>query len=335
MFGRENTSYSRTQNGLKATNVMANNGADPSRNFLRAAQHGDLDKLKELSQRYEIQDWTVYRHDSTGDTALHIAAREGHLEIAKCLCNDWSYPAFKVDVTNKDMKRPLHDASQFAHSDIVEFLIDQGAEVDALKRADWTPLMLACTKSGPDAEISVNRLLRAGANPIIRNKDGWTPLLLASRTGDVSIIKTLLQQPTVVPTTASNNGRTALHIAAFHGCVGALSILLSAEPALIGICDSSGSTPLHEAVKSENFRAFESLIKFGANARQTDGVGQTILHLAATVGNSPAVEYIIGNKLVDCQCRDNYGATPLVCAERSGMESIVGLLHRFEEQALI
>lgn len=88
-----------------------------------------------------------------------------------------------------------------------------GAEVDGLKRADWTPLMLACTKTGPDAVISVNALLKAGANPIIRNKDGWTPLLLACRTGDVPIIKTLLQQPTVVATTASNNGRTALHIA--------------------------------------------------------------------------------------------------------------------------
>ncbi|XP_015126895.1 ankyrin repeat domain-containing protein 16 isoform X2 [Diachasma alloeum] len=303
---------------------MANSGVDPSRDFLRSAQRGDLDKLKELSGRYEIQDWTVYRHDSTGDTALHIAAREGHLEIAKCLCNDWSYPAFKVDVTNKDMKRPLHEASQFAHSDIVEFLIDQGAEVDALKRADWTPLMLACTKSGPDAKISVNALLKAGANPIIRNKDGWTPLLLACRAGDVSIIKTLLQQPLVVATTASNNGRTALHIA--------VSALLSAEPGLIGICDSSGSTPLHESVKSQNFKVFECLMKFGADVRQTDGVGQTILHLAATVGNCAVVQHIVRNKLIDFRCRDNYGATPLVCAQRSRMESIVGLLQKFEEE---
>uniref|UniRef100_A0A6V7KZP2 Uncharacterized protein n=1 Tax=Bracon brevicornis TaxID=1563983 RepID=A0A6V7KZP2_9HYME len=100
--------------------------ANISRDFLRSSQRGDLEKLRELSTSHKIQDWTVYRHESTGDTALHIAAREGHLKIAKYLCYDWPYPAFKVDVANKDMKRPLHDASQFARTDIVEFLIGQG-----------------------------------------------------------------------------------------------------------------------------------------------------------------------------------------------------------------
>ncbi|XP_011300617.1 ankyrin repeat domain-containing protein 16 [Fopius arisanus] len=313
---------------------MTATGVDASRDFLRAAQRGDLDKLKELSYRCEIQDWTVYRHGSSGDTALHVAAREGHLEIAKYLCNDWSYPAFKVDVTNKDMKRPLHDASQFAHCDIVEFLIGQGAEVDALKRADWTPLMLACTKGGPEAEISVNALLKAGANPIMRNKDGWTPLLLACRSGDVVIIKTLLQLPSVVATTASNNGRTALHIAAFHGCVDALRVLLSAEPRLIGICDSSGSTPLHESVKSQRFPAFQYLINFGADIQRIDAVGQTILHVAATVGNCAVVQYIIENKVIDFRWRDNYGATPLTCAQRSRMDCVVGLLRKCEEHSI-
>ena len=35
-------------------------------------------------------------------------------------------PEFKVDVANKDMKRPLHEAAQFARSDVVKYLIAKG-----------------------------------------------------------------------------------------------------------------------------------------------------------------------------------------------------------------
>lgn len=119
---------------------------------------------------------------------------------------------------------------------------------------------------------------------------------------------------------------------AFHGCADALSVLLRAEPGLIGICDSAGSTPLHEAVKSQNFQVFQGLIKYGAEVGQSDGAGLTILHVAAMVGNLAVVQYVVKNKLIHFQCRDNYGATPLVFAQRNKMESIIGLLHEFKEE---
>ena len=36
--------------------------------------------------------------------------------------------------------------------EVVKFLLDQNdCQVDALKRADWTPLMLAATRTGEEA----------------------------------------------------------------------------------------------------------------------------------------------------------------------------------------
>ena len=51
--------------------------------------------------------------------------------------------------------------------------------MDALKRADWTPLMLACTKPGNGSIIAA--LLEGGADPSLQNKDGWTAFHLSAR----------------------------------------------------------------------------------------------------------------------------------------------------------
>jgi len=87
-----------------------------------------------------------------------------------------------------------------------------GVEIDALKRADWTPLMLACTKKN---ENIVRLLVGNGANLQLENKDGWTSFHLACREGDVSIVSYLLSVNPEIWKTRSKNGRTPLHTA---GC---------------------------------------------------------------------------------------------------------------------
>lgn len=86
--------------------------------------------------------------------------------------------------------------------------------VNTFKKADWTPLMLACTKNGPRAKACIEALLQAQADPFLRNKDGWTAFLIACRTGDCDIINTFLCNFGVkCIDDKSNNGRNILHIA--------------------------------------------------------------------------------------------------------------------------
>ena len=56
-----------------------------------------------------------------------------------------------LDVRNSEGKTPLHEAAQFARFESVQYLLDHGCDVNALKRADWTPLMLAATRAGEEA----------------------------------------------------------------------------------------------------------------------------------------------------------------------------------------
>lgn len=99
---------------------------DVSRDFLRACHSGDVRKVEILVENHEIRDWSDLRHVVSGDTALHVAAREGDMNVVRYLCENFDVPAFRVDVTNKDMKRPLHEAAQFAREGILEYLLNKG-----------------------------------------------------------------------------------------------------------------------------------------------------------------------------------------------------------------
>lgn len=98
-----------------------------SRDYLHACQNGDLLKIKNLTLKYDVQDWTIFRHSVSGDTPMHVAAREGHLNVVEYLCDAFEMPDYKVNVVNKDMKRPLHEAAQFARTHVLRYLIEKGA----------------------------------------------------------------------------------------------------------------------------------------------------------------------------------------------------------------
>ncbi len=119
-----------------------------------------------------------YPNRSGGDSAAHICARHGNLyglnRVLRAGAN--------VEVPNSYGKRPLHEAAQGAHVECVELLLNQGVDINALKLADWTPLMLAIAAFPSEKALqpafvnTVLLLLRMGAKLETRNKDGWTCL---------------------------------------------------------------------------------------------------------------------------------------------------------------
>nr|XP_003706405.1 PREDICTED: ankyrin repeat domain-containing protein 16-like isoform X2 [Megachile rotundata] len=300
-----------------------------SRDFLNACQNGDLSKVEALVSKHQVQDWTLFRHSTSGDTALHVAAREGHLNIVRYLCEAFDKPNFRIDVANKDMKRPLHEAAQFARSDVLKYLIEKGATVDCLKRADWTPLMLACTKTGSHAHECIATLLNAKANPFLRNKDGWTALHMVCRSGDEVAFDLLVNESIKCIDDRSNNGRSSMHIAAFHGHEGIIDRLAALNSNFLNSRDSSGSTPLHEATKAGYLNVVKQIIQLGADVRATDNVDQTILHVAALTGNTEIVRYILDNNFIDIHAEALFNVTPLVAARRSNQLETIECLMQY------
>ena len=81
--------------------------------------------------------------------------------------------------------------------------------MDAQKHAAWTALQLACTKAGADEAVAL--LLKAGASPLARNKDGWNAVHVAARTPEpVSAVRLLINADPRCLSNVSNNGRSPL-----------------------------------------------------------------------------------------------------------------------------
>lgn len=72
-----------------------------------------------------------------------------------------------------------------------------------------------------------------------------------------------------------------------------------------------------------------SLLKFRADANAGDYDRRTPLHLACASGNHGAVEVLLHEDVINMDCRDNFGRTPLMEAVRHGNESCARkLMHR-------
>ena len=282
----------------------------------------------------------------SGDTLVHVMARLGRLSALRRLKQ--AFDPLNLNPTNiQDAKRPLHEAAQFGRHRMVQalFEMDNGLDVDCLKRADWSPLMLAATKPGPDALATVNILLEKGASPHLKNKDGWNAFHLAVREGDVEIVSAMLSLHPDCCRTVSNNGRTPQHTAALHARLGVLRILPDVYTARQ---DSCGTSPLMDAIKSGNQEVVDLLAqshpadlplkdqmdrnaldvaahcgvdvqnlvcKWKFNPNQTsDRSGMRPVHWAALEGHLAVVRSLVDDLGADIDVYDAQGRSPLSLA---------------------
>jgi uncharacterized protein len=108
--------------------------------------------------------------NKNGETPLMIAAIDGELGVVKTLVLQKKANVNPVGWT------PLHYASTRGNLEIAQFLIANGAVVNALSPSHTTPLMMA-VQSGN--EVLVKLLLDNGADLKIRNTAGFSAIDVA------------------------------------------------------------------------------------------------------------------------------------------------------------
>ena len=85
----------------------------------------------------------------------------------------------EVNAKDTDGITALHWAVLAHHADLVDILMAGGASVNATDRFGYTPLHYAASVDFGDAETA-KALLRAGADPSVKEKEGKTASNLAS-----------------------------------------------------------------------------------------------------------------------------------------------------------
>ena len=121
-----------------------------------------------------------------------------------------------------DDQTPLHVASFYGQKDVVQLLLDEGAEIDKADIDGRTPLHLATYDGYKDVIIL---LLHRGADPKKASKDGESPLHDAASCGHRDVVEVLLDGGDD-PNKADMDDWTPLHYASYNGHKDVVKLLL-------------------------------------------------------------------------------------------------------------
>ncbi|KFV51348.1 Ankyrin repeat domain-containing protein 16, partial [Tyto alba] len=204
-------------------------------------------------------------------------------------------------------KRPLHEAASMGHRECVSYLLERGASVDCLKKADWTPLMMACTRQNLEV---IKALVEHGANPLLKNKDGWNCFHIASREGHPHVLQYLLDVSPSSWDTESTIKRTPLHTAAMHGCFDAVELLLERCQYKPDSRDKCGVTPFMDAIQNGHVDIARLLLeKHQACPSALDALGAQPLHRAALTAQDESIQFLVSELGVDVNEREGHTRT--------------------------
>uniref|UniRef100_A0A8C2TL26 Poly [ADP-ribose] polymerase n=1 Tax=Coturnix japonica TaxID=93934 RepID=A0A8C2TL26_COTJA len=171
---------------------------------------------------------------------------------------------------------PLHNACSFGHAEVVSLLLCQGADPNARDNWNYTPLHEAAIKGKIDVCIV---LLQHGADPNIRNTDGKSALDLAD--------------PSAKAVLTGEYKKDELLEAARSGNEEKLMALLTPLNVNCHASDGRKSTPLHLAAGYNRVRIVQLLLQHGADVHAKDKGGLVPLHNACSYGHYEVTELLL------------------------------------------
>ncbi|KAF8755882.1 DHHC palmitoyltransferase [Rhizoctonia solani] len=211
---------------------------------------------------------TIQVPEEGDETNIFLAAQRGDVPLLQSLISRGLASAADRDSQNVT---PLHWAAINAQLAACEYLIQAGAEVDAVGgELVSTPLQWAA-RNGYIYIIQL--LLQHGADPSICDAQGYNTLHLVTHSSGVMAVLYMLQHLDKVPIDSQDSaGHTALMWAAYQGDALSVDLLLK-HGAKVSAVDAVGLTPLHWSVVRGNRMCIRRLVESGAdlNARSQDG----------------------------------------------------------------
>ena len=238
----------------------------------------DLAKVKILIEKDPS---LLLLSDAGGNTPLLLSVINGSTQIVEYILSKG------VDINAKDNRgfTPLHYSCQYNYENIAKLLIDKGAGINIMENRGLTPIFLAARNGNLNL---VKMLVDKGADPNAKIKGVWvTPLSWSAENGHIGVVNYLIDQ---------------------------------------GVDIDTGSVQLKRFSVTQGLgRLFNALKDSGANFNLRNNNGGGLLHLAAEGGDVKIIEYFIqrGNEL---DLKDRYKWTPLHYAAYSDKKEAVSFL---------
>lgn len=177
-----------------------------------------------------------------------------------------------------------------------------------------------------DDLAAIDELLALGADANYPEPSlGLSPLMMATIRGDAAMAQRLIAAGADV-TVIDKNGNNLLHLAVEGGNPDLLALLLEQEGININLArDVYGFTPLLMAANDNNVAMVEQLIDAGADLEIGDDWGDTPVNIAAYYGSLEALQLLI-ERGAAVEVVNTNGNTALDHARNQGREEVEAFL---------
>lgn len=307
---------------------------------------GDAEMLKLIVTA--VPQALTQKNISTYEHPLITAVKLQKVPLVKIILDTKTDP----NICNKDFMSPLAVASCLENLEIMELLVNHGAEINLSFPPHGTPLHIVADEGKVDA---ARKLLRMNIDPNILDSEGTTPLrravenknvevaslllkhganiyiecpgdemsLLhkAAKRNDVKMMKLLIENG-ADPYETGIKGGTAMFTAAAHGSCDAVD-LLSEFPGLINIANKGKFTPLMAAIYRRKYDCALQLLKHKPDVSLRNLDNMTVLYIC--IDFRAPEEVIEGILSCDVTINDPgpNGISPIDLACRRGFTELV------------
>jgi ankyrin repeat protein len=227
-------------------------GIDPNAELIPTIKASNLPQLRALLQREDID---VNQPDRRNKTPLMYAFKysENSESMPLALLEKGS----KINADDDDGRTVLHQAAAQGQASMIQFAISHDAHIESKDKDRLTPLLVAAKENHRDCKLAIETLLSNGADPKVKDKDGWTILHHAAHNS-------------ASPHAPTSN--TALRLLK-HLLENCMHIDIEAK-------DRQGYTTLCRIADSGDANTISTLLNHGADANAENKAGRSPLYLA-------------------------------------------------------